>query len=68
MPLLAGWTPARLIQRWPNYLSGWIDGFVQPGNRLYVNRGIGFSYIPVRFGAPPELTLVTLRSSPPGRP
>jgi uncharacterized protein len=68
VPLAAGWTPARLVQRWPNYLSGWIDGFVQPGNRLYVNRGIGFSYIPVRFGAPPELTLVTLRSSRPGRP
>ena len=30
------------------------------GNRLYVNRGIGFSYVPVRIDCPPELTLFTL--------
>jgi predicted MPP superfamily phosphohydrolase len=27
---------------------------------LYVNRGIGVSGVPVRFGAPPEVTVVEL--------
>lgn len=31
--------------------------------QLHVNRGIGRSAIPVRAGAPPELTLVTLRAA-----
>lgn len=30
------------------------------GNTLYVNRGIGFSVVPLRIGCPPELTLFTL--------
>jgi predicted MPP superfamily phosphohydrolase len=56
-----GWAPARRWMPWPQYVDGWIDGFLQPGNRLLVNRGIGFSKIPVRIGAPPEVTLITLR-------
>ena len=30
------------------------------GNRLYVNRGIGFSWLPMRIGSRPELTLIEL--------
>jgi uncharacterized protein len=52
---------------WRHYFSdagsgvaGWIDGFGQPGNRLYVNRGIGFSIVPARVNAFPELTVLTL--------
>lgn len=45
--------------------DGWIDNFGQPGNRLYVNRGIGFSQIPLRVNCPPEVTLLTLRRAPP---
>ncbi|MCD4748768.1 MAG: hypothetical protein K8R59_05275, partial [Thermoanaerobaculales bacterium] len=30
---------------------------------LYVSRGVGVGAIPVRFGAPPEIDLLTLRSS-----
>lgn len=41
--------------------EGWIDGFGQAGNRLYVNRGIGFSSFPIRINARPELTVFTLR-------
>lgn len=41
--------------------AGWVEGYGQPGNRLYINRGIGFSRVPVRINAPPELTLFTLR-------
>ncbi len=43
--------------------DGWIDGFGQPGNRLYVNRGIGFSVVPVRIHCLPEITLFTLRAA-----
>ena len=35
-------------------------------NRLYVNRGIGFSTLPVRINCRPELTTVTLRTAPAG--
>lgn len=33
--------------------------------RLYVNRGVGMSGIPVRVNAPAEVTLATLRAAPP---
>lgn len=42
--------------------DGWIESdYGAPGNRLYVNRGIGFSLAPIRFACPPELTVFTLR-------
>lgn len=47
----------------PPPMSGWIDNFGARGNRLYVNRGIGFSRLPIRFNAPPELTVFTLRGA-----
>jgi uncharacterized protein len=40
--------------------SGWIDELGAEGNRLYINRGIGFSVVPLRLNCPPELTLITL--------
>ena len=43
--------------------AGWIEDFGQPGNHLYVNRGIGFSNVPIRINAPPELTIFTLHSA-----
>jgi uncharacterized protein len=49
-------------------VAGWVDDFGQPGNRLYINRGIGFSILPGRINAFPELTVFTLtreRNSPP---
>jgi uncharacterized protein len=41
-------------------VAGWQDGFGKAGNHLYINRGIGFSVLPTRVGAPPELTVFTL--------
>jgi predicted MPP superfamily phosphohydrolase len=41
--------------------DGWIPDYGAPGNRLYVNRGIGFSRVPIRINCPPELTWITLR-------
>lgn len=41
--------------------DGFSEGFGATENTLYVNRGIGFSILPVRLNCPPELTLFTLR-------
>ncbi|HEV2123950.1 MAG TPA: metallophosphoesterase, partial [Chloroflexota bacterium] len=42
--------------------DGWIDGYGEPGNRLYVNRGIGMSLAPIRLFCRPAVTFFTLRS------
>jgi len=54
---------------WRHYFSdtgsgveGWQDHFGQPGNHLYITRGIGFSIIPARLHAFPELTVFTLKA------
>jgi uncharacterized protein len=39
------------------YVAGW---FRKPGGQLYVNRGIGTIFIPIRIGAPPEITVYSL--------
>ena len=46
------------------HTDGWIAApFGAPGNRLYVNRGIGFSIVPLRVNCPPELTLFVLEEA-----
>jgi predicted MPP superfamily phosphohydrolase len=46
-------------------VAGWIDDYGEKGNRLYVNRGVGFSIVPARLHAPPELTVFTLTRARP---
>jgi predicted MPP superfamily phosphohydrolase len=46
--------PSRLVTP---YVAGW---FQKPGGQLYVNRGIGTIFIPIRIGAPPEITIYKL--------
>ncbi|HKE22085.1 MAG TPA: metallophosphoesterase [Bryobacteraceae bacterium] len=46
--------PSRLVTP---YVAGW---FEKPGGQLYVNRGIGTIFIPIRLGAPPEITVYKL--------
>ena len=42
--------------------DGWaLDTLGAANNRLYVNRGVGFSTFPVRINCRPELTTITLR-------
>lgn len=42
--------------------EGWSSEKIDsPGNRLYVNRGLGFSLIPIRFLCRPELSIFTLK-------
>ncbi|MBI2884861.1 MAG: metallophosphoesterase family protein [Candidatus Omnitrophica bacterium] len=43
-----------------SFIAGW---YAQGGSRLYVSRGIGTSMLPIRFGARPELALMTLQPS-----
>ena len=47
--------PCRLITP---YVAGW---FEKPGGQLYVNRGIGTVFVPIRLGAPPEITVFELK-------
>ena len=46
--------PSRLVTP---YVAGW---FQKPGGQLYVNRGIGTIGVPIRIGAPPEITVYEL--------
>ena len=47
-------SPSRLIT---DYVRGW---FEKSGSQLYVNRGIGTIGVPIRFDAPPEITVFEL--------
>lgn len=42
----------------------WPCGLYDDGRKLYVTGGVGTSILPVRFGAPPEIALVTLSAPP----
>jgi len=44
-------------------LEGWQEG--GSGNRMYINRGIGFSIVPARVNAVPEVTVFTLKRANP---
>jgi len=49
-----------------DYLEGWFD--VPPDVRLHVSRGLGWSWLPVRFLCRPTIDIVTLRAGRrPGR-
>jgi uncharacterized protein len=62
LPFLPEWTWLSYVKGEKIHADGWIDGYGRPGNRLYVNRGIGFSKVPIRINCRPELTIFTLRS------
>jgi uncharacterized protein len=62
LPFLPEWTWLSYVKGEKVHADGWIDGYGQPRNRLYVNRGIGFSKAPIRINCRPELTIFTLRS------
>lgn len=55
---MLGWTPASLPSRYGDrYLYGHIQ---ERGKDLIVSGGLGYSRLPVRVGAPPEITVVSL--------
>ncbi len=61
IPFTENWSWMALLADEKIHGDGWIDGYGQAGNRLYVNRGIGFSYFPIRINCRPELTMFSLR-------
>lgn len=55
---MLGWTPASLPSRYGDrYLHGHIK---ERGKDLIVSGGLGYSRLPVRVGAPPEITMVSV--------
>ncbi|MFP4348429.1 MAG: metallophosphoesterase [Desulfococcaceae bacterium] len=60
LPYMPAWTWLSIVAQGEVHADGWIEDFGNEGNRLYVNRGIGFSTIPVRINCTPELTYFTL--------
>jgi predicted MPP superfamily phosphohydrolase len=64
IPFTPEWTWLTFVRDDAVHADGWTHGdFGAAGNHLYVNRGIGFSYVPVRIACPPELTMITLERS-----
>lgn len=61
LPFLPEWSWMTYAEEDKVHADGWIDEYGARGNHLYVNRGIGFSLLPIRINCPPELTLFTLR-------
>jgi len=53
---LAGWAPIHHSRF--GYERGW---FRENDCRLYVSRGVGVTVLPIRFDAPPEIPIVTMR-------
>ena len=60
IPLMPQWSWLTFVKEDEVHADGWIDGYGAEGNRLYVNRGIGFSVVPLRINCPPELTRFVL--------
>jgi predicted MPP superfamily phosphohydrolase len=60
LPLAPAWSLLTRLREGQSYNEAWATQHGQPGNRLYVTRGIGCSVVPIRLNCPPELTLVTL--------
>lgn len=65
IPLTPQWSWLTFTQDDEVHADGWIEGeYGEPGNRLYVSRGVGMSVIPMRINCPPEVTYFTLRRGP----
>ncbi|AQQ53908.1 metallophosphoesterase [Planococcus lenghuensis] len=64
LPGLPQWSWVALTSEEPVHIDGWADSdYGAEGNRLYINRGIGMSAVPIRFNAKPELTFFTLNAA-----
>ena len=61
LPLTPEWSWMTFAKEDAVHADGWIDDYGAAGNRLYVNRGIGMSAVPLRFNCMPELTFFTLQ-------
>lgn len=65
LPFMKDWSWMSWTQSDDVHADGWSDGqYGESGNRLYINRGIGFSTLPLRINCRPEVTMFTLRGVP----
>lgn len=62
LPFTPGWSMAAALEDLDVPMDGWAVDYGREGNRLYVSCGVGFSRMPVRLGARPQLVVFTLRS------
>lgn len=61
LPFSPNWSYLTFVKADAVHVDGWIESErAQPGNRLYVNRGIGFSTLPLRINCMPEITVFNL--------
>lgn len=64
IPFTRSWSWLDIAREREVIADGWAaDSIGATGNRAYVNRGIGFSLVPVRIFCRPELSLFTLQRS-----
>lgn len=62
LPFLPAWSYITFVREEDVHADGWIESdYGAVGNRLYVNRGLGMSVLPIRINAPPELTFFDLK-------
>ncbi|HEY9669329.1 MAG TPA: metallophosphoesterase [Coleofasciculaceae cyanobacterium] len=63
IPFTPTWSWLTFAKEGEVHADGWVvDEYGAPGNDLYVNRGIGFSGVPIRINCVPEVTYFTLQS------
>lgn len=63
MPFAPEWSYLTFARDDEVHVDGWIDDYGAAGNALYVNRGIGFSILPLRLNCPPEVTFIHLTAA-----
>lgn len=63
VPFTPEWSYLRLVQGGSVTVDGFIEDYGEPGNQLYVTRGVGMSVVPVRLFCLPEVTVFTLRAA-----
>ncbi|TYP90293.1 metallophosphoesterase [Blastococcus xanthinilyticus] len=63
LPGTPSWSYLGLTAEEEIVADGWApEGYGAEGNRMYVSCGLGFSTVPVRINAPPQLVLFDLRA------
>ncbi|MFP4600847.1 MAG: metallophosphoesterase [Persicimonas sp.] len=65
LPGLPSFSYQTFVKSGEVHVDGWAPDYGEAGNKLYVNRGIGMSLLPLRINCRPELTLFTLRPASP---
>ena len=62
MPFTPQYSYMDLLESKTVHVDGWIKAEGNTANKLYVNRGVGFSLVPMRINCAPEITVFTLQT------